>query len=516
VASLLLAITLVPAAASEPPAGMATVACGAAAGQRQHCACNTAAGVALLRSTGEKACLLGKTWGYDDTGVWVTDGCAGEFLVAGAAPEGAPAAAAPAPEDAAAPAPEPEPAERAPTEPDVETWGEFDPGSGFLVGRSSAGELSISAYGLVRYINQLPADETFTDHLGNEHPVDTREDLYPHRIMIFFKGWLGSRKFIYNLFLWTVNTTDQDGIFAVLGYQFSQKFSLYGGINGLPGTRSLQGSHPFWLGTDRVMADEFFRPYFSYGIWAQGQLTPGFWYNAMIANNLSALGVKANQLDRAGSAGLSVWWMPTTHEFGPRGSFGDYEMHEKLATRFGASFSYSPEQRYTDANTGATGNTLIRLTDSLNVFDAGSLAPGVTVEALDYRLLAVDLGFKYRGFFFQTELYSRWLNDFIADGPLPVEEIHDTGFYVQTSFFPIPKWLEVYVATSQIYGDRGAGFRDCSEYILGLNFYPFQVRNHRLNLQYIDVNFSPTSSTFGYYVGGQTGSTWALSASAFF
>ena len=31
-----------------------------------------------------------------------------------------------------------EPAER------IETWGEFDPGRGFLVGRSDAGELSIS------------------------------------------------------------------------------------------------------------------------------------------------------------------------------------------------------------------------------------------------------------------------------------------------------------------------------------------------------------------------------------
>ena len=38
-----------------------------------------------------------------------------------------------------------------------------------------------------------------------------------------------------------------------------------------------------------------------------------------VSNNNSALGVKASQLDRKLSYGGTVWWMPTTHEFGPRG-----------------------------------------------------------------------------------------------------------------------------------------------------------------------------------------------------
>ena len=60
-----------------------------------------------------------------------------------------------------------------------------------------------------------------------------------------------------------MNPTDQKNFFAGIGYQFTRQFSVYAGLNGLPGTRSLQGSHPYWLGHDRVMADEFFRPYFS-------------------------------------------------------------------------------------------------------------------------------------------------------------------------------------------------------------------------------------------------------------
>jgi hypothetical protein len=334
--------------------------------------------------------------------------------------------------------------------------------------------------------------------------------------MVFLKGWMGNPKMVYTITLWTVNTTDQRSIFANLGYQFSKKFSLYGGINGLPGTRSLQGSHPFWLGHDRVMADEFFRPYFGYGIWAQGEPLPGLWYNAQIGNNSSSLGVKASQLDREVSYGGSMWWMPTTHEFGPRGAYGDWEMHEDLATRVGISASYSPEERFTDANSGAAGNTILRLADSLNVFDTGSLAPGVTVQNVDFQLLAVDAGLKYRGFFLQTELYSRRLDAFVADGSLPVESIEDTGFYVQAAFFPWPKKLELYAATSQIFGDSDAGFDDSSEYIVGANYYPLDTRNHRLNLQVMDVNHSPVSSTFGYYVGGQDGTTVSAAFSVFF
>ncbi|HQP44299.1 MAG TPA: DUF3011 domain-containing protein, partial [Thermoanaerobaculales bacterium] len=481
-----------------------TVTCSSQPGERRHCPADTSAGVLLARTTGTAACLLGKSWGYDDAGIWVMDGCGGEFVVSQAAPQvvpapaAVPAAAPPEAEPAATPVP-PAPAAAAPvkTQPArrIETWGEFDPGDGFLVGRSDAGELSISAYALLRYMNQLPEGETFTDHLGNEHPVDTRQDFFPHRVMIFFKGWVGNPKLIYNLFVWTVNATDQDALFASMGYQFSRKFSLYGGINGLPGTRSLQGSHPYWLGHDRVMADEFFRPYFGYGIWAQGESSRGLWYNVQVGNNSSSLGIKAVQLDRDLSYGGSVWWMPTTHEFGPRGAYGDWEWHEEVATRFGVSASYSPEERFTDANTGASGNTTIRLADSLNVFDTGALAPGVTVQNVDYQLLSVDAGLKYRGIFLQTELYSRRLDNFVADGALPVGAIEDQGFYVQAAFYPWREKLELYAATSQIFGDSDAGFDDSSEYLVGANFYPLDTRNHRLNLQVMDVNHSPVSST---------------------
>ena len=396
------------------------------------------------------------------------------------------------------------------------TWGAVEPGKGFLVGKTEFGDLYISVYALVRYLNQMPANQIFFDHLGRPHEVDPRNDIYIHRILVFLRGWIALPKLQYQIIFWTVNTTDQKAIFGLLGYQFNKKFNLYGGLNALPGTRSLQGSHPYWLGHDRVMADEFFRPYFSQGVWVNGELIPGFWYNVMVANNLSALGITAKQLTRQLATGGSVWWMPTTKEFGPRGAFGDWEYHERLATRFGFSTTRSREDRFSNALSNAPDNTTIRLADSINLFELGSLAPGVTVQQANYREFAVDAGMKYRGVFLQTELYRRKLSNFEADGPLPVTSIVDKGFYVQGAFFPVEKKIEVYGATSQIFGDKSAGFSNSNEYLGGVNFYLANSRNYRFNAQVIRVNRSPVSSSFGYYVGGQKGWTVALGMSIFF
>jgi Protein of unknown function (DUF3011) len=60
------------------------VSCVSTGDQRQHCAADTSAGVVMLRPTGETACLLGRNWGYDAQGVWVSEGCGGDFATGSA------------------------------------------------------------------------------------------------------------------------------------------------------------------------------------------------------------------------------------------------------------------------------------------------------------------------------------------------------------------------------------------------------------------------------------------------
>jgi hypothetical protein len=310
-------------------------------------------------------------------------------------------------------------------------------------------------------------------------------------------------------------STDQTTLYGFLGYQFHEKFNLYGGINTPGGSRSVMGSHPFWLANDRVMADEFFRGSFTGTLWANGEILPGLWYHAAISNNLSQLGITASQLTRDLGTGYGLWWMPTTHEFGPNGSYGDWEYHEQLATRFGFFRIRSRENRQELENDNPE-NTQVRLADSLLLFATGSLAPGVTVERADWESVSMDLGFKYKGIFVQVEAYRRWLDHFVADGPLPVTRIVDDGFYVQAAFFPIKQKLELYGVTSWVFGDEDAGFGESREFIIGANFYPAPTRNFRVNAQIIDVKDSAVSSTFGFYVGGQSGTTYSVAASLLF
>lgn len=380
-------------------------------------------------------------------------------------------------------------------------FGEFNPGRGFTVARGEYGELNLSGYMAVRYLNQLPPNQHGTDHLGRPIPIEPRNDFQFHRVMLFSQGWLYSPKFQYYTFVWTVQDTNQVAVGGALYYVFGKYMTLGGGWNAYPGTQSLQGSHPYWESFDRVMADEFFRPYFSQGVFAQGDLLPRLQYRWMVGNNLSNLDVAAVKLDRSLSAGFAITWLPTTGEFGPRGAFGDYEKHKKLATRFNLAYTYSPEERQSPIGQPA-GNTTLRLADSLNLFDTGALANGVTVTSAKYQLVSAAAGMKYRGFWLQGEGYGRKLDDFLADGPLPVRSVRNTGFYVQAADMIVPNRFELYASTSYVFGEFG---HHPHEFIFGSNYYPWNTRNLRLNFQVINVSHSPVSSTFGFYIGQITG-----------
>jgi predicted porin len=72
------AVTAVPVTAVNR--GYADVVnCASKPGSRQHCDADTSRGAVLLESTGDPACLLGRNWGYDEQGIWVANGCAGQF-----------------------------------------------------------------------------------------------------------------------------------------------------------------------------------------------------------------------------------------------------------------------------------------------------------------------------------------------------------------------------------------------------------------------------------------------------
>ena len=106
---------------------------------------------------------------------------------------------------------------------------------------------------------------------------------------------------------------------------------------------------------------------FTGSFWVTGEVAPKLYYTAALGNNLSTLGINASKLTRDLTKSVSLWWMPTTGEFGPRGGIGDFEHHEKAATRFGASYCFSREDRFNNIGQPSPDNTQVLVEPVLHV-----------------------------------------------------------------------------------------------------------------------------------------------------
>src|SRR5215831_765345 len=322
--------------------------------------------------------------------------------------------------------------------------GEFTPGRGFDMVRTKYGTLNISLYAIARYLNQLPGHQTWQDHLGRDQVFTGRNDFFWHRTMIWFSGWLGTPKFTYVATVWTVFTTQQALIYGNLAYKANRHFQFAIGVGPNLSVRSMQGAFPFYSSTDRTMGEESLRGGFTNGMWATGEALPRLHWKIMVGNNLSSLGIQASKLTRDLSTSATLWWMPTTGEFGPRGGIGDFESHQKIATRFGASYNHSRENRFNNTDNPSPDNTQVRMTDGLLFFQTGALADNVTVIEANVDNFNADAGVKYKGLGVQFEFSARKLTNFDADGPVPINTINDYGYSLQLSYMVMPKMLCLY------------------------------------------------------------------------
>ncbi len=212
------------------------VACASKPGGRTVCPADTSAGVILVTSTGESACLLGRTWGYDQTSIWVSDGCTGEFRT-GQGAQGDPAKVG-APKHV--------------------------PNVGFLIFDGEKAQIYVRLFTYARYLNQRNLDESYVDAFGNSHTVQRRQDVQLQKFFLPFSGWFLTPKMRYYLYVWSSNASQGDPAQVLGGGNISWSFNRYAtfgaGITSLPSVRSTEGQFPYWLGVDnRLIADEFFR-----------------------------------------------------------------------------------------------------------------------------------------------------------------------------------------------------------------------------------------------------------------
>jgi hypothetical protein len=393
--------------------------------------------------------------------------------------------------------------------------GRYTPNLGFKVVNTEYGDMNISIYTYVRYLNQLGLDSSYIDAFGNTKNVQERQDVQLLKLQIKFLGWMLNPKLRYFLYAWTSNANQGQGAQVVLAgnlqYSFNKYFTLGGGIRSLPGTRSVEGNFPFWLNVDsRHIADEFMRPSYTSGLWATGNITDRLKYQAMIGNNMSTLGVPASRLDNGfNTLSTALVWFPTgDFERGFNGQgWGDFEHHEKFSTRLGVHFSRSNENKESQPDAEQFENTQLRLSDGTVIFTPNLFAPGVTITDARYRMTTVDGGFKYRGFSVEGEYFWRWLDDFqLLDNVTPEtlqqvpSKLFDHSFQIQGSAMVVPKTLQAYLGFSKIFGQYGQP----RDFRVGASFFPFKNKVVRWNNEALYLYKSPVGYTsVPYPIGGR-------------
>ena len=393
-------------------------------------------------------------------------------------------------------------------------WGRYTPNLGYKLVDTEYGDVNLSIYTYVRYLNQLGLDGSYVDAFGNTKSVQRRQDVQLQKLQIKFLGWVLDPKLRYFLYAWTSNANQGLGAQTVLAgnlhYTFNEHFTLGGGIRSLPGTRSVEGNFPFWTNVDsRHIADEFFRPSYTSGIWASGNITDRLKYIAMLGNNMSTLGVPASRLDNGLNtfSGALIWFPTGDFEKGFSGQgWGDFEHHDKFSTRVGFHFTRSDENKESQPNSEQFENTQLRLSDGTVIFTPDIFGKGVVIEDARDRMTSFDAAFKYRGFSLEGEYYLRWIGNFRGTNVEKVPNLFDHGFQFQGTAMLMPKTLQAYAGHSRVFGQYG----DPWDFRFGVNFFPYKNKVVRWNTEALYLYKSPVGYTsVAYPVGGRG---WAFSS----
>jgi hypothetical protein len=360
----------------------------------------------------------------------------------------------------------------------------------------------------LRYTGFTRTVKNWTDSSGLVLPLYNRSYFALNRNWFAFSGFAFSPRLQFNATVFSTSATNQTIAMGSLSYDFNEALTLSSGYFKVPGTREWIESARYTLGADRTMANTFFRPAISPGLWASGEPLDGFFYYAGIFNDFNSLSNSASRISNNMTYSGNVWWEPL-RPFGP--GFTDEEYHERPAIRTGASLTYQRTLREPDLQRGLTNpeNTILRLSDGTPIFQPGALARGVTLMGANVALFSYDLALKYRGFSLSGEYYGRWIYGLNARGgalPASVLNLFDTGGFAQFSFAVVPKQVEVFARTSGVFGKFGDG----SEYGGGANWYVLSNRNIRLTFEAKRVNHSSASNVLYGYFAGESGMLYQL------
>ena len=336
---------------------------------------------------------------------------------------------------------------------------------------------------------------SWTDRAGRTRPLMARNALDVERGRLVLRGHAGDPRLTY--FLQLDGDTDDGHAIELFDYWWSWRFSdaaevQFGKRKVSAGRQWLVSGRHLRL-VDRPMANDFFRPDRTVGVFLVGDLAEATHYELTLGAAYRSANLSNAQLDDRFTFAATVY-------SDPWGDFGSQLTDvggDDGRLRVGQSFAYSPQTQ--DAPGGEL--SFLRLSDGTRVANVGALAAGVTVSEFDVFLYGVDVAWKRDGWSGGAELFLRWIESIGANGPLPDRNLFQHGFYVEGGRFVIPSVLDINARWSQVFGIGGTA----SEAGLGANWYPTGKAWFKASFDVTWLDGSPLQNTASDLLVGDQG-----------
>ncbi|MCR9199502.1 MAG: OprO/OprP family phosphate-selective porin [Planctomycetaceae bacterium] len=360
--------------------------------------------------------------------------------------------------------------------------------------------LKVNGWIQARHVGFTRDANFWTDNAGVTRPIRNRNHFDIERARLVFSGNALDKRLSYFLQL----DGDADGRDTVDFFDYWWAWTFSDELRVQIGKRKVTAGRQWLRGarntrlSERPVATDFFRPDRTIGIFATGTINDRFNYEAMVGNGYRTANRNATDLNNDFAVATTGWW-------DNEGGFGkyltDHECSEDLKYRVGYSFAYAAQNSVSPVGVPLSESDFVRLADGTRLVQTGALAPGVTVNQFDTYYYAVDLAAKHRGWSINSEVYFRFLQDLGGDGPLPVSQIHQRGFYVEGGRIILPEKLDWNVRFSQVNGDFGSA----SEYAGGFNWFPLNTRRLKVSFDVTYVDGSPLQNTATEILAGDEG-----------
>ena len=342
-------------------------------------------------------------------------------------------------------------------------------------------------------------EENWTDNAGVMRPVSNRNVFDSERARLTLRGFAGDPRLTYFLQL----DGDTDGFHTVDFFDYWWAWQLTDRFQIQMGKRKVPASRQWLLGArrtrfiDRPMANDFFRPDRTVGIFGVGKFAEHGHYEVMVGNGYRTANLPEAVTD-------NQFTFAATSFLDPAGNFGgqvvDFDGRSDALWRIGHSMVYSP-QASNESGIPLDESDFLRLADGTRLTDTGALAPGVTVSQFVLWFYGVDLAWKYRGWSANSEVFVRWIDNLKADGTLPTENIVQQGIYAEGGRFLVPEVFDVNVRYSYVGGDFGNG----SEYSAGFNWYPLGKPTVKVSFDVTQLDGSPLQNRTSDILVGDDG-----------